>query len=105
MILDFQTLIVCYALVRVMQAAGLVYVWQVHRKYAPLRELAAGTLAQERFRFFLEQDMFFLPELARAVGLGLAKAGDERELRQCDAGEGIVVPELETEPHVRRSYS
>ncbi len=44
MILDFQTLIVCYALVRVMQAAGLVYVWQVHRKYAPLRELAAGSV-------------------------------------------------------------
>jgi diguanylate cyclase (GGDEF)-like protein len=42
--LDFQTLLVCYALTRVLQAVGLVYVWQVHRRYAPLRELAAGSV-------------------------------------------------------------
>ena len=44
MTLDFQTLLACYALVRVLQAVGLVYIWQVHRKYSPLRELAAGSV-------------------------------------------------------------
>jgi diguanylate cyclase (GGDEF)-like protein len=42
--LDFPTLLACYALVRVLQAVGLVYVWSIHRKYAPLRELAVGSV-------------------------------------------------------------
>lgn len=42
--LDYTTLLVSYALVRVLQAAGLVYVWRVHRKFAPLRELALGSV-------------------------------------------------------------
>ncbi|MCC6981780.1 MAG: GGDEF domain-containing protein [Bauldia sp.] len=44
MTLDFQTLLACYALVRVLQAVGLVYVWSIHRRYAPLRELALGSV-------------------------------------------------------------
>jgi thiaminase/transcriptional activator TenA len=54
--------------------------WEGLHAHPFLRELAAGTLAPERFRFFVEQDIFFLPELARAVGLGVAKATGEREL-------------------------
>jgi diguanylate cyclase (GGDEF)-like protein len=42
--LDYPTLLVAYALLRVLQAAALVYVWRIHRRYAPLRELAAGSV-------------------------------------------------------------
>jgi thiaminase/transcriptional activator TenA len=55
--------------------------WQALHDHPFLRELADGTLAPERFRFYVEQDLFFLPELARAVGLGVATAGDDEELR------------------------
>jgi thiaminase/transcriptional activator TenA len=54
--------------------------WDGLHAHSFIRELAAGTLSPDRFRFFLEQDIFFLPELARAVGLGVAKAETEREL-------------------------
>ena len=44
---------------------GCGELWQGLHRHPFLRELADGTLAPERFRFFLEQDIFFLPELAR----------------------------------------
>lgn len=71
--------------------------WQALHRHPFIRELAAGTLAPERFRFFLEQDIFFLPELARAVGLGVAKAGSERELAHfAEEVEAVVARELES---------
>jgi thiaminase/transcriptional activator TenA len=71
--------------------------WEGLHQHPFLRELAAGTLAPERFRFFLEQDIFFLPELARAVGLGLAKAESERELAHfAEEVEAVVGRELES---------
>jgi thiaminase/transcriptional activator TenA len=45
-----------------------------------VRELAGAVLALERFRFYLEQNLFYLPEYARVMALGAAKARDEREL-------------------------
>ncbi len=45
-----------------------------------IRELAAGELPAERFRFYLEQNLYYLPQYARVMALGAAKAGDEREL-------------------------
>ncbi len=44
MTLDYTTLLVAYAMIRVLQAVALVYVWRVHRRYAPLRELAVGSV-------------------------------------------------------------
>ena len=71
--------------------------WEGLHAHPFLRELAAGTLAPERFRFFLEQDVFFLPELARAVGLGVAKAGDERALHHfAEEVAAVVERELES---------
>lgn len=55
--------------------------WQALHEHPFLRELADGTLALDRFRFYVEQDLFFLPELARAVGLGVVTAGDEATMR------------------------
>jgi thiaminase (transcriptional activator TenA) len=43
-------------------------------------ELAAGELAPERFRFYIEQNLQYLPQYARVMALGAAKSRDEREL-------------------------
>jgi thiaminase (transcriptional activator TenA) len=45
-----------------------------------LRELAAGVLPLENFRFFIEQDLLFLPEFARCMALGAAKSESNEEL-------------------------
>jgi diguanylate cyclase (GGDEF)-like protein len=42
--LDFPTLLACYALLRILEAAGLTYVWRAHRRLLPLGELAAGSM-------------------------------------------------------------
>jgi thiaminase/transcriptional activator TenA len=40
------------------------------------RELAAGTLAEERFRFYMIQDALYLTQYARALAAASAKAPD-----------------------------
>ena len=39
-------------------------------------ELAAGTLAPERFRFYILQDAIYLAEYARVLAIAAAKAPD-----------------------------
>jgi thiaminase/transcriptional activator TenA len=40
------------------------------------RELAAGTLSPERFRFYIQQDAIYLGEYARVLAIAAAKAPD-----------------------------
>ena len=40
------------------------------------RELAAGTLSQERFQFYMTQDALYLTQYARALAAASAKAPD-----------------------------
>jgi PAS domain-containing protein len=42
--LDFRTVLIVFALIRVCQAMGLVYVWHTHRKYDPARAWAIGSV-------------------------------------------------------------
>ena len=56
-------------------------IWDGLHAHPFLRELAAGTLALEKFRFFLEQDNFYLVDYARCLAMGAAKSRDETELR------------------------
>ena len=56
-------------------------IWDGLHAHPFLRELAAGTLALEKFRFFLEQDNFYLIDYARCLALGAAKSRHESELR------------------------
>jgi thiaminase/transcriptional activator TenA len=65
--------------------------WQALHDHPFIRELAAGTLDPDRFRFYVEQDLLFLPELARAVALGIARAGDGTEMRHFAEELSIVV--------------
>ena len=55
-------------------------IWDGLHAHPFLRELAQGTLAPEKFRFFLEQDIFYLHDFARCLAMGAAKARDDVEL-------------------------
>lgn len=56
-------------------------IWTGLHAHPFLRELAAGTLPLEKFRYFLEQDNFYLDGYARCLALGAAKSRNDTELR------------------------
>lgn len=56
-------------------------IWDRLHAHPFLRELADGTLPLEKFRYFLEQDNFFLVDYGRCLALGAAKSRGETELR------------------------
>ncbi|MGD8809488.1 MAG: thiaminase II [Gammaproteobacteria bacterium] len=57
-------------------------------------ELVAGTLSQERFRFYMIQDALYLAEYARALAVCAAKAPDMEDIRfYAKAAETVVVVE------------
>lgn len=71
--------------------AGCRDVWESLHEHPFVRELAAGTLPLETFRFYLEQDLFFLPEYLRAIGLAIGRADGEQELELLVSEAQIVV--------------
>ena len=75
--------------------AGCDRIWAGLQAHPFLGELARGTLPLDRFRFFIEQDLLFLPDFARCMAMGAAKSGSEAELeffsRQLD---GIIRLEI-----------
>jgi thiaminase (transcriptional activator TenA) len=56
-------------------------IWTALHRHPFITELSEGTLPLDKFRFFLEQDDFYLEEYARCLAMGAAKARSERELR------------------------
>jgi thiaminase/transcriptional activator TenA len=56
--------------------ADCARVWQGLHDHPFIRELAAGTLPREKFRFYVEQNLQYLPEYARAMAIGAARADD-----------------------------
>jgi thiaminase (transcriptional activator TenA) len=56
-------------------------IWQGLHAHPFITELAAGTLPIDKFRFFLEQDNFYLQDYARCLAMGAAKSRNEDELR------------------------
>ena len=56
-------------------------IWRALHEHPFITELAAGTLPLDAFRFFLEQDNFYLEEYARCLAMGAAKSRTEAELR------------------------
>ena len=70
-------------------------IWAGLHAHPFLGELTRGTLPLDRFRFFIEQDLLFLPAFARCMALGAAKSGSGAELeffsRQLD---GIIRLEM-----------
>ena len=55
--------------------------WRSLPEHPFLKELQAGTLPLEHFRFFLEQDIEFLVAMLRAAGIALSRARGEEEMR------------------------
>jgi thiaminase/transcriptional activator TenA len=56
-------------------------IWRSLHEHPFITELAEGALPLDKFRFFLEQDNFYLEEYARCLAMGAAKSRTERELR------------------------
>ncbi len=72
-----------------------VAVWESLQAHPFLAELAAGTLAPEKFRFYLEQNLMYLPEYSRAIAIGAARSRDGDELRSfASALDNIVRVEI-----------
>jgi thiaminase/transcriptional activator TenA len=75
--------------------ADCLPVWDSLQAHPFLTELAAGTLPPEKFRFYLEQNLMYLPEYARAIAIGAARSRDGAELRSFAAAlDNIVVTEI-----------
>jgi thiaminase (transcriptional activator TenA) len=71
-------------------------VWARLHAHPFLRELARGVLPLEKFRFFIEQDVLYLPEYARCIAMGAAKSATDAELgffgRQLDGTLNLELP-------------
>jgi thiaminase/transcriptional activator TenA len=74
-------------------------VWEALHEHSFVTELAAGTLPAEKFRFYLEQNLMYLPEYSRAIALGAACSREDAELRAFAADlqniVGTEIPENE----------
>jgi len=55
--------------------------WEALHDHPFVRELAAGTLPLDAFRFYLEQNLQYLPEYARAMAVGASRAEDLATMR------------------------
>jgi thiaminase/transcriptional activator TenA len=71
--------------------AGCGDVWQSLHEHPFVRELAAGTLPLETFRFYIEQDLLFLPNYLCAIGLAIGRADGDEELELLVSEAHIVV--------------
>jgi thiaminase (transcriptional activator TenA) len=71
-------------------------VWAGLHAHPFLRELARGELPLEKFRFFIEQDVLYLPDFARCIAMGAAKSATEAELaffaKQLDGTINLELP-------------
>ena len=71
-------------------------IWAGLHAHPFLSELARGTLPLDRFRFFIEQDLLYLPAFARCMALGAAKSATDTDLefftRQLDAIIRLEIP-------------
>jgi len=70
-------------------------VWATLHEHPFIQELAAGTLPPEKFRFYLEQNLLYLPEYARAIAIGAARSRDLPQLQSFTAAlDNIVSTEI-----------
>ena len=77
-------------------------VWQAQREHPFLRGIADGTLAPERFAFYVRQDYVFLIEYARVLALGAARAPDLATMTRFAE---LTTEILTTEMDLHRSFA
>jgi thiaminase (transcriptional activator TenA) len=56
--------------------------WAKIHDHPFITEMADGSLPPAKFAYYVGQNLLFLPELAKAAALGVAKAGDEQTMRE-----------------------
>ena len=68
------------------------------------RELTAGTLAQERFAFYVKQDALYLADFSRALAQAATRADDNRQMHDLlgFATEAVAVEQALHEGFLRR---
>jgi thiaminase/transcriptional activator TenA len=69
--------------------AAAAEVWEAQHAHPFVRGIGAGTLDEERFRFYVRQDYLFLIDYGRLLALGAARAPRLVEMRRlfgCVAG-------------------
>ena len=54
--------------------------WQTLERHPFVTKMADGTLPLESFRFYIDQNLLYLPEYARALSLGVATSRNANEL-------------------------
>jgi thiaminase (transcriptional activator TenA) len=57
-------------------------IWAQIHDHPFLREMAAGTLPEPAFAYYVGQNLLFLSELAKTAALGVAKAADDQTRRE-----------------------
>jgi thiaminase (transcriptional activator TenA) len=71
-------------------------VWRAQHEHPFLRGIADGTLALDRFAFYIRQDYLFLIEYARLLALGAARAPDLATMtRFCELAREILTTEMD----------
>ncbi|WP_458526882.1 thiaminase II [Onishia taeanensis] len=73
--------------------------WRGYIEHDFVRALGAGTLEQNAFRHYLQQDYLFLVHFARAYALAAYKSRTLTELRQAKAGLSTIL-DVELDLHV-----
>ncbi len=74
--------------------------WQAYIDHAFVRQIADGTLPEQSFRHYLQQDYLFLLQFARAYGLAVYKAQTLEDMLQAKAGLAAIL-DLEIGLHVK----
>ena len=75
--------------------------WDAYLEHPFVQGIADGTLAEEKFRFYMVQDYLYLIEYAKVFALGVAKAKDMASMRLFA---GYVKQILDGEMDIHRGY-
>jgi thiaminase/transcriptional activator TenA len=83
--------------------ADCALLWEELHRHPFIRGLAAGTLPPDSFRFYVEQNLQYLPEYARAIAIGASKAADLPTMRLfTDDLRNILESEIPENEELRR---
>jgi thiaminase/transcriptional activator TenA len=75
--------------------AGAAEVWAAQAAHPFVRGIGAGTLPEDRFRFYVRQDYVFLIDYGRLLALGAARAPRLADMRRFAAlAQGVLETEL-----------
>lgn len=80
---------------------GAIAVWEDAYHHPFVQELGKGTLAKDKFQFYLLQDYQYLKEYAKVFALGAIKSQKEEMIRRFTEGQHYLIC---TEMNLHRNY-